>query len=599
MKQISLSFALACLVCLSCGVLSVISTVLMTHYAVDSSEKKQSKLNQQKAAAIKAYLNGFLAQELTVLDVHAKSPIIRKALYSANKSTGQVKDYFPHLPIWAGPYQKSLIDLKGKPIYTTPSLPPLLLQDPIWLKALLAHIHSPYIGVHKIDGIYVWCLVTPITDHSGIIGVLSTFIPIDVIEQQISSFLDGIMIEIIKDDKVLTTFGNQQIGKKQLLKWHNAGVDFQFTFGSNTDSTALNQTLYTLSSLIILVLFLTTLFAYFVTYHCAVKPLRSISRATGELDKGREPILLVGDNYFKEYAHLFKKFSLMSDTISRREQALKSSYDRLSKKNKELIFNESQLIQSEKMACIGVLSAGVAHEINNPISFVKSNLVVLSEYIKDIEQYQQQLAKLLSTEELNVAQQRLAKAHDIDFIINDLPSLLKSSISGIEKVNDIVQSLKTFAKADDTEKSKTDINLNLNTTLNILRNELSYKCKFHIKLDSLPIIYAYPSKLHQVFMNLLINAGQSIQTRGDIFIKTYQQGLHIVIDIEDTGCGIEPEVLPHIFTPFYTSKPVGEGTGLGLSICYEIIKQHKGRIEVSSEIGKGSCFSVFIPVELS
>jgi signal transduction histidine kinase len=130
----------------------------------------------------------------------------------------------------------------------------------------------------------------------------------------------------------------------------------------------------------------------------------------------------------------------------------------------------------------------------------------------------------------------------------------------------------------------------------MVKNELKYNCTVHTDLETLPIIDAFPSKLNQVFMNLLINAGQSIIDSGDIFIRTFKKDAYIVVEIKDNGSGIDADVLPHIFTPFFTSKPVGDGTGLGLSISHGIIKQHDGRIEVTSEEGKGSCFSVYIPI---
>ena len=286
----------------------------------------------------------------------------------------------------------------------------------------------------------------------------------------------------------------------------------------------------------------------------------------------------------------------MTEKVHHREQDLQFSYDQLSKANEELILSESQLIQSEKMASIGVLAAGVAHEINNPIGFIKSNLDVLDEYLIDIKKYRQEINTLLTTKTLQHNEQAIAKKYDIDFIFNDIPPLLKSSIGGIDRVSEIVQDLKNFARVEEPNKSSTDINEGLTTTLNMARNELKYNCKVQVELGSLPKILAFPSKLNQVFMNLLINAGQSIEDKGEISVKTFQQGTDIVIEVKDNGSGIDPKILSHIFTPFFTSKPVGEGTGLGLSISHEIIKQHDGKIKVTSEVGKGSCFSIYIPI---
>jgi signal transduction histidine kinase len=286
----------------------------------------------------------------------------------------------------------------------------------------------------------------------------------------------------------------------------------------------------------------------------------------------------------------------MTNTVHQRERALKLSYDKLSKANEELILSESQLIQSEKMASIGVLAAGVAHEINNPLGCVKSNLDILHEYLSDIQKHHEETNKKLTLEASKEWREELAKKYDIEFIFEDIPSLLEISIGGIERITEIVKSLKTFARIEESTKSKTDINEGLTVTLNMVKNELKYNCTVHTDLEPLPIIDAFPSKLNQVFMNLLINAGQSITDSGDIYIRTFKKDSYIVVEVKDSGSGIPAGVLPHIFTPFFTSKPVGEGTGLGLSISHGIMKQHDGRIEVTSEEGKGSCFSVYIPI---
>ncbi len=145
------------------------------------------------------------------------------------------------------------------------------------------------------------------------------------------------------------------------------------------------------------------------------------------------------------------------------------------------------------------------------------------------------------------------------------------------------------------EKALTDINEGLNATLNMVWSELKYRCEVHVDLKPLPHIFAFPGQLNQVFMNLLINASQAIEEKGEIYVRTFVKDEYVTIEIEDTGSGIEPDNVAQIFTPFYTSKPIGEGTGLGLSISHQIVEQHNGKIEVSSTLGKGSCFSVSLP----
>ena len=404
------------------------------------------------------------------------------------------------------------------------------------------------------------------------------------------------MVEIIQDEKVLTSFGNSITGRQHLEAWQQVGVVFRFTI----DDTALNEELsrlaFQLGAIILIAIAITTFLTYLFGYRYFVKPILSLSKATDQLDKGDERINLTENIHIRELAELFKKFNLMTEKVAKREDALRKSYSKLSRANDELKQSESQLVQSEKMASIGVLASGVAHEINNPIGFIKSNLSMLRDYFVDIEKYYHTSLLNLTNETQRAIQQDLAKKHDIEFFLKDIPPLLESSIGGVERVTEIVQSLKTFARIDLPDKSIVDINEGLNATLNMVWNELKFNCKIHVDLKPLPRIFAYPGKLNQVFMNLLINAGQSIDDKGNIYVRTYVKNNDIVVEVKDTGCGINPEHLSQIFSPFYTTKAIGEGTGLGLSISHQIIEQHDGRLDVVSTLGEGSCFSLYLPI---
>jgi|GEM_PF-1753504 len=601
MKKISISFALARFVFLSCFALAVISTVLVINYVVDSAEQEQEQLIKRETSAISNNYQLFINHRLTILAEHANYPIMIQALMQPEANTGKVKDFMADLTMLGKRYQQSLLDFDGNVIHSTLATEIPTYKEEPWLTELLNNKVNNYVGIQRINDQYYWCLAVSISYNNLVEGVLTTLIPIKDIDEQdkVKTHLDGLMIEIMDGSTTLTRFGDILTGKKHLIQWPDVPVTFRFTFDDSARNKELYNAIFTLSLLIILVLVSTTFLAYFFGYRYFVEPLLLLSRATGELDKGSEFKLLQENVRIRELSELFKKFNSMTEKVQHREQALKLSYDKLSKANEEIILSQSQLIQSEKMASIGVLAAGVAHEINNPIGFVRSNLDVLQEYLTDLQKYYNATNKLLAEKELQEQQLNLAKEYDTEFIFEDIPPLLTSSIGGIEKVSEIVKSLKTFARIEQPTKSETDVNEGLTATLNMVSNELKYNCKVHVELDSLPMIYAFPSKLNQVFINLLINAGQSIKDNGDIYVRTFQQDSYIVIEVKDTGSGISADVLPHIFTPFFTSKPVGEGTGLGLSISHEIVKQHDGKIEVTSEVGVGSCFSVYIPAKVS
>lgn len=297
-----------------------------------------------------------------------------------------------------------------------------------------------------------------------------------------------------------------------------------------------------------------------------------------------------------------RRFVTVSDVSARssRERELQQRHDELEATYRRLAGAQDQLLQSEKMASIGQLAAGVAHEINNPIGYVHSNLGTLREYIAGlfamIEAYSTALAApdpAARRDEINAQRTRL----DIDFILGDLPQLLDESREGIERVTRIVQDLKEFSHVGQNEVMRpSDVIKGLESTLNIVWNDLKYKVKLEKHYGQMPHVECYPSEINQVFMNLLINAGQSIAERGMITLACGSEDGEAWISIEDTGCGIPEETQGRIFDPFYTTKPIGRGTGLGLAISYRIIEKHHGRIDVSSVVGQGTTFRVVLPV---
>ena len=259
---------------------------------------------------------------------------------------------------------------------------------------------------------------------------------------------------------------------------------------------------------------------------------------------------------------------------------------------------QSQLLQSEKLAAIGQLAAGVAHEINNPIGFVNSNLGTLKTYVEGllglIDAYEQcEAEKNIHSERLSEAKQAI----DLDFLRQDIVALVGESRDGLDRVKKIVQDLRDFSHADETELQEADLNAGLESTLNVVWNELKYKADIVKNYGELPPVRCVPGQLNQVFMNLLVNAAQAIEPRGTIVVRTGRDGDEVWVEIADTGSGIAPENMKRIFDPFFTTKPVGKGTGLGLSLSYGIVQKHHGRIEVRSELGKGTAFRVALPIK--
>ncbi len=261
-----------------------------------------------------------------------------------------------------------------------------------------------------------------------------------------------------------------------------------------------------------------------------------------------------------------------------------------------------QLMQSEKMASIGQLASGVAHEINNPMCFITTNLEVLDECMKDIlkirEEYLGVINKIKDDtikNELLSAFKEIDEDNDYETIVKDTVDIISDSLEGAERVRVIVNDLKSFSRMDDT-KEPVCLNTVLKKSINVVWNQIKNKCKLVQDYQDIPTIMGRQSQLYQVFINLLVNAGHAIKNTGTITIKTYQEINHVYVVISDTGIGIPKEQLDKIFDPFYTTKPVGIGTGLGLSISYAIIEKHQGTIEVTSTINVGTTFKIQLPL---
>jgi PAS domain S-box-containing protein len=287
--------------------------------------------------------------------------------------------------------------------------------------------------------------------------------------------------------------------------------------------------------------------------------------------------------------------------LKRMEAALQVKGEEQQLLIKKLQEAHDQLLQSEKMASIGQLAAGIAHEINNPVGFVNSNMGSLRNYVETlfgvIDDYDATLGASMATPETVQRMAQIRQQADLAFLREDITALVAESMEGLRRVKDIVQALKDFSHVDETEWQVADLHQGLESTLKIVNNELKYKAVVVKEYGELPRIKCLASQLNQVFMNLFINAAHAIKENGRITVRTGVEDGWVRISVSDNGCGIPAENLKRVFEPFFTTKPVGSGTGLGLSLSYGIVNKHGGRIEVSSQVGTGTCFVIHLPVE--
>lgn len=274
--------------------------------------------------------------------------------------------------------------------------------------------------------------------------------------------------------------------------------------------------------------------------------------------------------------------------------------DELTAAYEELKSTHTQLLQQEKMASIGQLAAGVAHEINNPMGFISSNLSTLGKYADRIKSYnkiQDEALKDCTSADALTATAETRKRLKIDYIMDDIPKLIAESIEGADRVRTIVQNLKSFSRLDQAAYELVDLNDCLESTLSIAWNELKYKCTVVKEFGVLSKVPCFPQQLNQVFLNLLVNSAHAIEDKGVVTVRTWVENDMACVSIADNGSGIPEEIRARIFEPFFTTKDVGKGTGLGLSISYDIIQSHNGVIDVVSEVGKGTTFTIRLPIE--
>ena len=315
-----------------------------------------------------------------------------------------------------------------------------------------------------------------------------------------------------------------------------------------------------------------------------------------------EDFIIVRDGVYAGVGVVLDLLKAMESQLVRRSEQLSSAY-------RELKSSQAQLVQSEKMASLGQMVAGVAHEINTPLGYVRNNVELFLERQRQhtglLGSYRQLFDAMNSDDaDEEMLLEQMAQTCDLhDMIGDDTPeemeALFNDTFYGIDQISELVASLKNFSRVDQAMADNVNINDCLETTLKIAHNALKHKVQVLRSFGDVPPIRCMPSKLNQVFLNLVTNAAQAIEQQGKLLLKTYTEDDALFVVIEDNGKGIPADVLPRIFDPFFTTKPVGHGTGLGLAISYQIIKEHGGTIRVASKPGVGTRFVIRLPVQVA
>lgn len=355
-----------------------------------------------------------------------------------------------------------------------------------------------------------------------------------------------------------------------------------------------NYAFITVVGAVVILLIITIL----ITSNWVLKPLYDLVSALQSFESQEQAVTIPVKND-TEIGLLTESFNEMSKKIWQARSDLRKKITELESANKELKDTQTKLVHSAKMVSLGQLVAGVAHELNNPIGFIYSNMM----HLKD---YSEKLIEIVEAAEKNPEKLgALKEEYEFDYLVKDLPKLIFSCQDGARRTKDIVLGLRNFSRLEEAKLQEIDVHQSLDTTLNLLQGEIKNRIQIHRQYEPLPLVHCYASQINQVFMNILSNAVQAIEGNGHIWISTtalknYKKNKDrrgsVQISIQDSGKGMSAKVLEKIFDPFFTTKNVGQGTGLGLSISYGIVQNHGGEIQTRSEEGVGTEFIVIIPV---
>ncbi len=581
---------------LGLGLLIALLLSLRIGQAVDESQQTHVSSQTQ---ALTSHISEYLENRQRLLSDHARFPVLLQTLMQPELHHGVIADFMEGLTFLGERHQQVLLDFRGQPVHVSQPQPRFEYGEMPWIRALMDGKTPSYLGVSEQAGVYYWRLAQPVRYNGLPEGVLVAEIPFSDLSERMqrAGHLGGLFIELLWQGRTIEQMGDPISGP-----WLEGGeitpeVTLRFHVDHQEAIAARNRLLGDMALLIIAMLVVMVWISIRLGKRWFVLPLQRLQQLAVSLSNDEHYTAVPVNQTVRELALLADGFNHMAARIERREADLRRHRDELEQLNSDLKASQAQLVHSEKMASLGTMAAGVAHEVNNPISFIKNNLTVLREYMDVLLPLLRDHQVLTGRDEgLQKQLERRLQGEDLDYLLEDIGPLLEDSTEGVERVREIVAGLKHFARIDEQEEKWFDLNECVESTLRVVWNELKYNCTVHKHLLQLPPLFGNPGQINQVIVNLLLNAAQAIPQQGEVIIETLQQAGRAVLKIRDTGVGMDAAQINQIFTPFYTSKPVGEGTGLGLSISHGIVEKHGGTIEVESEVGAGTLFSVYLPL---
>lgn len=597
-RQIKLSSFVSLIISIPIAVMGIVILSTISVQLTSTVDSIESAHIKREVSFMKTTIVNFLDVRKTALDNVAHQPILVQSVLHPQENSETIKDYLDSLMILKKDYNLSLLDFQGKPIYKESSKAARDYIATDWMQQLLNGERKHYIGIVE-DSQYWWLIAVPIEYNGSVEGILAAEIPIANIfdETEISNMPEGMKLDLYSQGLKVISVGEHTEGITFSDAIDEIGVRVVFTLDNRRTVSTIKTLTYSLVATIGLFTVLTIILLVYFGKRFIALPVNEIRCMAMSLAKGDRRSVRLYNYRILELQALNHQFLDMAGKIEDRESALVKANENLEEANGDLLIAMKQLedaqvqmIQQEKLASIGHLAAGVAHELNNPIGFVSSNFTVLKDYFAEVSEY------ITGTESEDLP-------GNVQFIIEDVPELISDSQEGLDRVTSIVKNLRDFSRVDNYERSDYDLNKGVTSTLIVARNEYKYVADVETDLGDIPNIYAKGSEINDVLLNLIINATHAISSlnmdeKGLIRICTYADAEYVTVEVSDNGPGIHESVIGRIFDPFFTTKEPGKGTGLGLNIAYNtIVNKHKGILLAESTYGEGARFIMRLPIK--
>lgn len=622
------------------SLLSAIVSLSIYFQVGNSIENMQKKMIDHGANELQRSMETFLTTHLTVLSDHAKLSILSQGVMQPESMRASLVDFMAGLQLLGKKSQLVLLDYRGRTIYAKESEPSFDYSKASWVGELLSDVKNRHIAISDQGDHYYWRLAVPIAYNNNPEGVLVAEVAVAKMDyfSNASAEINDYSVDLFYNDNIFVTLGPPMQGKSKEVQINIPGFSARYHW----DNKQLNAARYTLIQEAIMGVLLAVLLSLFAALFFAerffVKPLQQLRGLAHKFTIKTQYDPIPTEQRIEEISNLAHDFNAMMDHVQERQDALKAAKDTLelrvnertaeltqskyqlktlnetleiqiNERTRELEMAHSKMVMQEKMASVGQLAAGIAHELNNPINFVRTNFATLVDNFADLlevfSEYKVLIAKLeeqTESPELTGRVRNIEEEMNIEFLLSDIPILFDESQHGYERIANIIESMLNFSRMDQLgEQGWANINKGIQDTLVISRNEYKYHTDIHTDFGEIDDINCSLQQLNQVFLNIIINSAQAIESQendnqGAITIRTWQDASHVHCQFSDNGPGIPSKLQSRIFEPFFTTKDPGEGTGLGLSISYDIVVQkHGGKLELNCPKEGGTVFTIALP----